>query len=160
MKTMRGIPGIYFHSLTATENYRIGVEETGQNRTINRRKWQMPELVDHLKEGVGKLVFNRYLRMLRRRTDHPAFHPDAPQEVFDVNDSLFVHKRTSLDGEETIFCVFNLCSETKIVKKLCPDPKFTEAEVFFDILRAREVKPGTKGFFVKPYQVMWLVVRG
>ncbi|MEM9929844.1 MAG: alpha-amylase, partial [Bacteroidota bacterium] len=30
--SMRGIPGIYFHSLTATENYQEGVEETGQNR--------------------------------------------------------------------------------------------------------------------------------
>jgi hypothetical protein len=80
--------------------------------------------------------------------------------VFDVNSDLFVHKRTSLDGEETIFCVFNLTSKTKQVKELCPDPKFAEASVLYDILRAREVKPSAKGYSIKPYQAMWLVSRG
>ena len=158
--SMRGVPGIYFHSLTATENYEEGVEETGENRTINRRKWELPELKEHLKDGVGKLVFNRYLRMLRRRTEHPAFHPDAEQEVYGVSPDLFVHKRSSLDGEEAIFCIFNLTSKTKQVKELCPDPQFTKADSFYDILRAVEVKPTAKGFSIKPYQAMWLVLRG
>ncbi|HKK17551.1 MAG TPA: sugar phosphorylase [Opitutales bacterium] len=158
--SMRGIPGIYFHSLTATENDEEGLESSGANRSINRRKWELPELKEHLKAGVGKLVFNRYLRMLRRRTEHPAFHPDAPQEVFDVHPDLFVHRRTSLDGEESVFCVFNLTAKNKQVKQLCLDPKFTEAAVFYDILRAREVKPNGKGFTIKPYQALWLVPRG
>ncbi|MGB0743769.1 MAG: sugar phosphorylase [Opitutales bacterium] len=158
--SMRGIPGIYFHSLTATENYLEGVDKTGQNRTINRRKWELPELKEHLKAGVGKMVFNRYLRMLRRRTEHPAFHPDAPQEVFNVNPGLFVHKRTSLDGEETVFCIFNLTAKSKQIKQLCPDPKFTQAASLYDILRAREFKPGPRGFTIKPYQALWLVARG
>lgn len=157
--SMRGVPGIYFHSLTATQNYSEGVEETGENRTINRRKWQLPELKDHLEAGVGKLVFNRYLRMLRRRTEHPAFHPDASQEVYDVNPDLFVHKRTSLDGEETIFCIFNLTPKTKTLQQLCPDPKLAEASVLYDILQAREVKPAARGFVIKPYQALWLVPR-
>lgn len=157
--SLRGIPGIYIHSLTATSNYHEGVERTGQNRTINRRKWELPELKEHLGEGVGKLVFNRYLRMLRRRSNHPAFHPDAPQEVYDVNAGLFIVKRTSLDGEERIYCVYNLTSKTKTMKQLCPDDTFQNAEKFFDILRARELKPGKRGFSVKPYQAMWLIPR-
>ena len=120
----------------------------------------MPELKAHLEAGVGKLVFNRYLRMLRRRTEHPAFHPDAPQEVYDVSPDLFVHRRVSLDGEETIFCAFNLTVKTLTIQELCPDPKFAEASVFYDILRAREVKPNSRGFSIKPYQALWLVVRG
>ncbi|MFO8026427.1 MAG: hypothetical protein R6U56_02040, partial [Opitutales bacterium] len=136
------------------------LQATGENRRINRRKWELPELKHHLSAGVGKLVFNRYLRMLRRRTEHPAFHPDAPQEVFEVHPDLFVHRRTSLDGEESVFCIFNLTAKTKTVKKLCPDPKFTETEVFFDILRARELRPNGRGFSIKPYQALWLVPRG
>jgi sucrose phosphorylase len=158
--SLRGVPGIYVHSLFGTENYQEGVEQTGHNRTINRRKWELPELQAHLKSGVGKLVFNRYLRMLRRRTEHPAFHPDAPQEVYDVHPDLFVHQRTSLDGEEAIYCIFNLTHKSKTLKQLCPDPKFTEAAVFYDILRAREVKRGARGFSIKPYQALWLVPRG
>lgn len=158
--SMRGIPGIYFHSLTATENDQEGVKTTGENRSINRRKWELPELKEHLNAGLGKLVFNRYTRMLRRRTGHPAFHPDAPQEVYEVDTELFVHKRTSLDGEESIYCVFNLTRKAKQIKALCPDPRFKEAKAYYDILRAREVKPNGKGFSLKPYQALWLVPRG
>lgn len=157
--SMRGIPGVYFHSLTATENDLEGLDATGENRSINRRKWELSELKDHLKAGVGKLVFNRYVRMLRRRTEHSAFHPDAPQEVFDVHSDLFVHRRTSLDGEESVFCIFNLTAKSKKIDKLCPDPNFTGAKLFYDILRAREVKPSSRGFSIKPYQAMWLVRR-
>ena len=158
--SLRGVPGIYIHSLTGTENYQEGVEETGQNRTINRRKWELPELQAHLKEGIGKLVFTRYLRMLRRRTEHPAFHPDAPQEVFKVNSGLFVHKRTSLDGEESVYCVFNLTPKEKNLQQLCPDGQFEKFSIFYDILRAREIKAGKRGYSVKPFQAMWLVPRG
>ena len=157
--SLRGVPGIYIQSLFATENFEAGVEATGQNRTINRRKWVLPDLQAHLKSGVGKLVFNRFLRMLRRRTEHPAFHPDASQEVFDVNPGLFVHKRTSLDGEELIFCVFNLTAKEKNLKTLCPDESFEKAGKFYDILRAREYATGSRGFSVKPYQALWLVPR-
>ncbi|MGB1127205.1 MAG: sugar phosphorylase [Opitutales bacterium] len=157
--SLRGIPGVYIHSLFATENDQQGVEESGQNRTINRRKWELPELKEHLKKGVGKLVFTRYLRMLRRRTEHPAFHPDAPQAVYDVNPGLFVHRRTSLDGEQTIYCVFNLTPKEKHLKKLCPDGNFEQFSVFYDILRAREIRAGKRGYCVKPYQALWLVPR-
>ncbi|MFP4260896.1 MAG: sugar phosphorylase [Opitutales bacterium] len=157
--SLRGVPGIYIQSLFATENFEAGVEATGQNRTINRKKWLLSELGAHLKSGVGKLVFSRFLRMLRRRTEHPAFHPDAPQEVFKVNPGLFVHKRTSLDGEESIYCIFNLSAKEKHLKTLCPDPDFETAENFFDILRAREYAAGSRGFSVKPYQALWLVPR-
>jgi len=157
--SLRGVPGIYIHSLFGTENYVEGIEETGQNRTINRRKWELPDLKEHLCSGVGKLVFSRYLRMLRRRTEYPAFHPDAPQEVFDVNRALFVHKRTSLDGEQRIYCVFNLSAKEKTIRKLCPDKGCQEEDIFFDILRAREIKAGKRGFVIKPYQALWLVPR-
>lgn len=158
--SLRGVPGIYVHSLFGTENDQAGVEQTGHNRSINRRKWELAELQTHLKSGVGKLVFNRYLRMLRRRTEHPAFHPDAPQEVYAVQPALFVHKRSSLDGEESIYCIFNLTGKTRTLKQLCPDPAFLAAEVFYDILRAREFTPGKGGFSIKPYQALWLVPRG
>ena len=44
---MKGIPAVYFHSLCGTPNYDKGVKETGQNRRINRRKWDRQEL-NHL----------------------------------------------------------------------------------------------------------------
>jgi len=156
--SMRGIPGIYFHSLTATENDYEGLEQTGENRSINRRKWQVPELKNHLGGGVGKLVFNRYTRMLRRRTEHPAFHPDAPQLVFDAGVGLFALKRTSLDGEQTIYCIYNLTAGEQR-SKLELDSTFVGTAAFYDILRAREYKAGKHGYTIKPYQALWLVPR-
>ena len=70
-----------------------------------------------------------------------------------------MHKRTSLDGEENIFCVFNLTAEEQFLEQLCPDEAFVNASVYYDVLRAREVSAGKKGFSVKPYQAMWLVAR-
>ena len=46
------IPAIYFHSLCGTENFLDGVKETGQNRTINRRKWNRSELEKLLKMKI------------------------------------------------------------------------------------------------------------
>jgi len=157
--SLRGIPGIYIHSLFGTANDEAGVEATGQNRSINRRKWELAALREHLKSGLGKLVFTRYLRMLRRRTEHPAFHPDAAQKVFAVNPGLFVHKRTSLDGEEIVYCIFNLTAKEKNLTTLCPDDGFKVNGPFYDILRAREYAPGKRGFSIKPYQALWLVAR-
>jgi len=50
MFSLEGIPGIYIHSFVGTENYYDGVEHTGQNRTINRYKWNMEELEKHLSD--------------------------------------------------------------------------------------------------------------
>jgi sucrose phosphorylase len=41
---LEGIPAFYIHSLLGTGNDYAGVERTGQNRTINRKRWDYPEL--------------------------------------------------------------------------------------------------------------------
>ena len=93
MLSLRGIPGIYIHSLTASSNDLQAAEESGINRRINRHKWNLPELDEHLKDPTTKLVFDSYIQMLRRRSNHPAFHPDATQEVFNLNPRLFTAKK-------------------------------------------------------------------
>ena len=89
------------------------MEASGENRRINRRKWSLPELEAHLSLGSAKQVFNRYLRMLRRRANHPAFHPDAEQIIYDIDPQLFVHARISHQADEIVFCIYNFSEQEK-----------------------------------------------
>ena len=97
--------------------------------------------------------------MLRRRTEHPAFHPDASQQVFKGNSGLFVHKRISCDGEELVFCIFNLTAKEKKLKDPFPDERFQQSGRFYDILRAREYSASRGTYSIKPYQALWLIPR-
>ncbi|MEM8866758.1 MAG: sugar phosphorylase [Verrucomicrobiota bacterium] len=158
MLSLRGIPGIYFHSLVGTENDLEGVEATGINRRINRHKYELDELNAHLAEDCADTVFQSYVRMLRRRADHPAFHPDAEQVVYDLGPELFAHKRISLDSEETIYCVYNFTAKAQVLAGL-DEAGFKDANKFYDVLRGRSIANAKKGIKLSPYQAIWLIPR-
>lgn len=159
MLSLRGIPGVYLHSLTATPNYHEGVEATGINRRINRRKWQTEELSDHLGDEMNKATFRSYLKMLRKRSSHPAFHPDAEQHVFDVDPELFVHSRISIDRNEVIFCIYNFSDQVKTITNPMDSELLKNTKHFYDILTSRKLGSGKKGLKLEPYQALWLVPR-
>jgi len=110
MLAFRGIPAIYFSSLFGAENWQEGVERTGQARSINRRKYERAELDAMLREPSNPhaAVFNAYRGLLQLRTNSPAFHPDAPQEVLQLDPRLFALARTSLDGSQRLICIHNV----------------------------------------------------
>ena len=157
--SLRGVPGIYFHSLTATENDEEGVKTTGENRTINRRQWQLDELNQHLGEGVASAVFPTYLKMLRRRATHPAFHPDAEQIVYDIDPELFIHSRTDTNRDEVVFCIYNFSAKEQTIKNPASSPLLQKTKKFYDILSGRTYGSGKRGIKLAPYQVLWLVPR-
>ena len=156
---MQGIPAIYFHSLTATPNDIKGVEETGQNRSINRRKWGHGELADILEnsECISARVFDWLTRLLRRRASCPAFHPDAPQVVQEYGSDLFAVERTSLDGSQTVICLFNFTNDSVPIpdaidmKELFPDGTAR------DLAGGSDIAIGSEGIILRPYQTLWLV---
>jgi len=82
---LRGVPALYFHSLTATRNNQSGVEETGRARTINRKKWREDELNAVLSDprSPASRVMKELVRRLRFRSQHKVFHPDAAQKIID-----------------------------------------------------------------------------
>ncbi len=161
MLAFKGVPAVYFHSLLGSRNNLEGVRETGQNRTINRYKWPVVELTGELEEPSGHhaRVFRRYLQMIRRRANHPAFHPEAPQEVLEMGRQVFAFRRTSLDGNETILCLFNVTSESVTVPLKGAFERNGADEVAYDILAARNLRPGGKGLVLKPFQACWIGMR-
>ena len=108
MLALRGIPGIYFHSLVGTPNWSEGVGETGRARTINRRKFDRAELDAHLSDPTAAAVFAGYQTLLDARRGEPAFHPEAPQVVLNIGPSIAGFVRTSRDGGSRIAALTNL----------------------------------------------------
>lgn len=110
MLMLRGVPGIYFHSLFGSRGWRAGVEQTGQNRTINRQKLELSSLESELSghESLRALVFSHYHRLLTIRRQSPAFHPNGTQRLLDMGPEIFALSRTSPDGTETIRILQNV----------------------------------------------------
>lgn len=114
MLALRGMPAIYFHSLVGTRNDYAGVESSGQNRRINRHKYDLDELRDHLSrsDSLQRRIYDGYRELLAFRIAQPALHPDAPQEVIEVgNKHVLAVKRTSLDGTQELVVAVNFSDE-------------------------------------------------
>lgn len=155
---MRGIPALYFHSLTATPNHVQGVKETGHNRTINRRKWKADELDALLDDPAtpAARIFERLTRLLRRRALFPAFHPDAPQTILRLHPAVFALERVSLDGAQTILCLFNFSTQPVTLPL---EGRLADA---FPARKARDLAEGfdltlaPAGLTLRPHQFLWL----
>jgi len=156
---LQGVPAVYFHSLTATQNDHEGVEKTGWARAINRKRWgdeELSGLLDDTKTPTAR-VFQAYVRLLRLRAAHPAFHPDGAQRVLDLPDGLFGVARTAPDGAETVLAVSNLTpSRRKLVvgERVAGDSRPLRWE---DLVTGRPgTGEGSRVWHLAPYESLWL----
>jgi sucrose phosphorylase len=150
---LRGVPGIYFHSLVGTANYHQGVDETNHNRTINRRKFNAEELRNVLSQqgSTQRMVFDGYLKMLAVRVAQPAFHPDADQKVIETGrKSVVAFLRTSRDREQRILILANVSGEpVRVDLSSCRG-----VDVTHDLLSGQEVARAE--YELAAYQIAWL----
>lgn len=81
--SLQGVPGVYFHSILGSPSDHQGLAESGINRRLNRHKFRYEELAGFFQDQNSRAskVFSRYAHLLRTRASHPAFHPNAPQEL-------------------------------------------------------------------------------
>ncbi len=113
MMALEGIPAFYIHSLLGTPNDLEGVERTGRARSINRRRWHYPTLLETLADPASPqaVVLNEMKRRIGLRIRQPAFHPNATQFTLQLGDRAFGFWRQSLDRAQSIFCIANLSDE-------------------------------------------------
>jgi glycosidase len=160
MLALKGIPAIYFHSLTATRNNYRGVASTGQTRAINRKRWDEAALSAVLKDPASHTaqVFYEYVRRLKLRAQHRAFHPDGAQRLLDLEDGLLGIERTAIDGNEKLASISNLTCEPKRLKPahVLPDwhGRSRDSGSFQDLLTAAERTADT--LELGPYESVWL----
>lgn len=113
--SMQGIPALYFNSLCGARNWIEGREQTGQNRTVNRQKWDVDDFEASLGE-VGTIehrVFSGLRQLLNVRREQAAFHPESGQEVQPFGESFFAVRRTGREGDDVVDCVFNVTGQSR-----------------------------------------------
>ncbi len=108
--SLRGLPGIYFHSLFGSRNWRAGVIASGINRRINRQKLTLKALETDLSDpnSLRAKVFQGYKKLLSARASSSAFHPAAAQNILSFGKGIFALERVSLDGLEHMLCLHNI----------------------------------------------------
>jgi glucosylglycerate phosphorylase len=106
---LRGLPGIYFHSLFGSRGNRQGAESSGIPRRINRKKLDAATLEAELDDpaSLRARVFAGIRQMIEARRSHPAFNPYAEQVIPDAPPDLFLIRRRAGEGKE-VLCVTNV----------------------------------------------------
>jgi len=157
---LRGLPGVYVHSLTACPNDIEAAESSGIARRINRHKWDATELEQKLDDETSfhHQVFHSYLKVLRRRSQHPAFHPDAPQEILNLGSRCFGLIRTSRSRNQTVICLSNFTSEPLEISKIREIPGIGERTSLKDLISNQMVELQKDSLNFQPYQTMWLLM--
>ena len=159
MLALKGVPAVYFHSLTATRNDYGNVDRTGQYRSINRKRWDEQELKTLLvdPESATSQVFTRYRQLLKKRAACPAFHPDGAQTVLALDNGLFGILRSSPDGLEKLACISNMSSSSRDFDlfEVLPEWRSVSAtKPCQDLIKERRLEQGQ--LTLKPYESIWL----
>jgi sucrose phosphorylase len=152
--TLKGIPAVYVHSLTATPNDTLGVELTGMTRSINRRKWDRAELegliANHASE-TGR-VFATYRDLLDVRRQQPALHPDAAQHVLGLENGLFGVLRVAPDHGQRILALFNFTPRARPVDESSLPLELSGCH---ELLGLSSCALGEQGLTLPPYAACW-----
>lgn len=160
MLSLAGVPGVYVHSLFGSRSDREGVVQTGRYRTINRQKFRRDEL-DRVMADPASLrhqVFYPYLDLIRKRSAHPAFHPNGLQRVLDVHPALFTILRVAPDGRAPVLCIVNV-SDAPQRSTLNTRAVGLSTRQVMDIVSGETfpVEPGGNlTVEAEPYQILWL----
>ncbi|QJR79390.1 alpha-amylase [Alteromonas pelagimontana] len=156
MLGMEGMPGIYIHSLLGTSNDYEKVANTGQNRSINRRRWDYGELETLLDSPHSQhhKVLTRMSQLIRIRKAQPAFHPNATQFTLQLGNKLFGYWRQSLDRKQSIFCINNISDEEQAV--LLSDINLIGTDVWINLITREEITDVGGFIQLKPYQTLWI----
>ena len=150
MLAMRGLPGIYFHSLYGSRGDRRAAEESGIPRRINRKKLDLAKLEAALDDpnNLRARVFAGLRQLLRARASHPAFSPYAEQEVPEAPSEVFAARRNATDGRK-VLCLTNVT--TNSVTYALP------SDVEWRILTQLPETNVSRGVVqLPPYGILWL----
>jgi len=160
MLALKGIPGIYFHSLFGSRNWIEGVRQTGRVRTINREKLDAEILNAKLDDegSIQNLVFHGYERLLLARKGNPAFHPNGYQKVLNLHSGIFSVMRSDPEGKNPVLCIQNIQGENLKIEISMSDIGIENCKIMKDILSGKEFLLKNHSLYIElePYSVFWL----
>jgi len=160
MFALRGIPGIYFHSMFGSRNWAKGVEESGRYRTINRQKLNFNDLSADLanSNSIRRPIYEGLMRLLKVRREEAAFHPFGDQKIFHLHPSVFSLLRVSPDQTSRILCLHNVGNQsvdsTVDLRAIGLDNiSSLQSTLTNSILTTQN---GSLKFNLDPYEILWL----
>ncbi|MPY86508.1 MAG: sugar phosphorylase [Luteitalea sp.] len=156
---IRGVAGVYFPMLFGAKNDTEAVLAGRDARSINRRTIDEASLYARLldrKSWVHKTA-TRFRRLIKRRTTHPAFHPNAPQEIVDVDERAFILLRGAHESRRRVVAIHNVTAQPLTVDVPLARVGGGPAE-WVDIITRRGVVAahGQLAVRLEPYGVLWL----
>ena len=152
MISFEGIPAVYFNSLFGKANDEAKYVITGNNRDVNRYKWNHKNITKKLRDKNSKqsIFYQNLGKLLEIRRKQKAFHPNAKRSNINLGAKLFCFKRISLDKKQTIICITNLSTKLqyiKINKNLIKYRDLLGRKIFFTL---------DKKIKLDPCQTIWL----
>jgi sucrose phosphorylase len=111
MLALKGVPGIYIHSLLGSRNYYRGVKDSGINRMINRERLSQ-DVIDSIVSDADSLrnqVLDSFLQLLNDRKQLPSFHPSGTREVLESDKKLLTIIRRYKG--ESVWVVINVSDD-------------------------------------------------
>ena len=156
---IRGVPGIYMHSLIGTQNDIQAVLATKSKRDINRKVIDGRAIIEALKDPLSKLsrINREFGRLIAIRTRKRAFHPNGDQRVLMISSDIFAVLRISPEGDQFILTL------TNVTKKVCRieillSQLGTGENHWYDLVSGVEWMAEDQKLCVTllPYDVVWL----
>jgi len=156
---LRGVPGIYLHSLIGARNDIEAVLATKSNRDINRTVIDARAVIETLKDPFSKFsrISREFGRLIVIRTKHRAFHPSGAQRVLFILPSVFSVIRSSPEGDRFILALTNVTSGVTHLE-ICLSEIGTNETRWYDLVSGMEWMAENERLFItlQPYDVIWL----
>jgi len=160
MLALRGIPGIYFHSLFGSRNWKEGVKQTGRYRTINRQKLYINDLITELSDAnsIRHIIFKGFSRLLKIRREDSAFHPFGKQKILHIHPSVFSLIRISPNEDSKILCLHHVGGQSIELAINLQNIEIEKNTAFKCILTNENISPsnGILKLRIMPYEILWL----
>ncbi len=151
MISLEGIPAIYFNSLFGKSNDEAKYIITGNNRDVNRYKWNYKNISKKLsnKNSKQSIFFQKISNLLSIRRKQKAFHPNASRHNINLGSKIFSFKRISINKKQTVICITNLSSKIQ-------GASLNKIYHNWTNLIGSKIEIKNKLLILKPFETIWL----
>ena len=151
MISFEGIPALYFNSLFGKSNDEAKYIITGNNRDVNRYKWNYKNISKKLdnKNSKQSIFYHKISNLLSVKRKQKAFHPNASRNNINLGSKIFSFKRVSINKKQTIICISNLSSKIQRAN-------LNKIYHNWKNLIGPKIEIKNKLLIVKPFETIWL----
>ena len=153
---IEGIPAIYLNSLIGDENDYKDSNKSNIKRRINRRKFNKKLLVEKINNSKTKefKILNSLKKLILKRSQHSAFHPNATQFTLQLGPEMFGVWRQNKKRTQSIFVINNL--QPKIIQLNLSEINLIATESWYDIITETQIDIHNNKLYLDPYQTVWI----